>query len=70
MAIMVGVNTIIHDDAKLDTRLDGKKKGPIRIIIDEDLTIPKDAFVVKTAKTQPTWIVSKKLRPRLSGLRR
>ena len=59
MAIMVGVNTIIHDDAKLDTRLDGKKRDPIRIIIDEDLTIPKDAYVVKTAKSQPTWIVSK-----------
>lgn len=60
MAIMVGVNTIIADDARLNTRLDKPHRNPIRIIIDPDLNIPKDAYVIKTAQVQPTWIVSKK----------
>lgn len=58
MAIMVGVNTIITDDSHLDTRLDKPGRNPIRIIIDPHLRIPRDAYVIKTAKTQPTILVS------------
>lgn len=58
MAIMVGVNTIIEDDAHLDTRLDGPKRNPIRIILDPSLRIPRDAYVVKSAREIPTWIVT------------
>ncbi|MDX9808175.1 MAG: bifunctional diaminohydroxyphosphoribosylaminopyrimidine deaminase/5-amino-6-(5-phosphoribosylamino)uracil reductase RibD [Acholeplasma sp.] len=65
MAILVGVNTIIHDDARLNTRLDKPHRNPIRIIIDPELTIPRDAYVIKTATVQPTWIVTKKYEQRL-----
>ena len=65
MAILVGVNTIIHDDARLNTRLDKPHSNPIRIIIDPELTIPRDAYVIKTATVQPTWIVTKKYEQRL-----
>lgn len=58
MAIMVGVNTIITDDSHLDTRLDKPGRNPIRIIIDPHLRIPRDAYVIKTAKTQSTILVS------------
>jgi diaminohydroxyphosphoribosylaminopyrimidine deaminase/5-amino-6-(5-phosphoribosylamino)uracil reductase len=58
--ILVGVNTIIKDDAKLDVRRKKAFKNPTRIILDPNLEIPKDAYVVKTAKQQPTWIVSEK----------
>lgn len=68
MAIMVGVNTIIHDDARLNTRLDKPHRNPIRIIIDPDLDIPRDAYVVKTAQVQPTWVVTKKYEQRLVDL--
>lgn len=68
MAIMVGVNTIIHDDAKLNTRLNKPHRNPIRIIIDPELNIPRDAYVVKTADVQPTWVVSKKYEQRLVDL--
>lgn len=60
MAIMVGINTVLEDDAKLNTRLDGPHRDPIRIIIDPELKLPKTAYVVKTAKLQPTWVVSKR----------
>ncbi len=65
MAILVGVNTIIHDDARLNTRLDKPHRNPIRIIIDPELSIPRDAYVIKTATVQPTWIVTKKYEQRL-----
>lgn len=64
-AIMVGVNTIIQDDSHLDTRLEKPSRHPIRIIIDPSLRIPRNAYVIKTAKTIPTWIVTEKLDPYL-----
>lgn len=59
MAILVGVNTVIDDDPKLNTRFEGGR-NPIRIILDPHLRTPKDAYVVKTAKEQATWIVTTK----------
>lgn len=59
MAIMVGVNTIIHDDPKLNTRLEHKKtRDPIRIIIDPNLETPLTSYVVTSANIQPTWIIT------------
>lgn len=60
MAILVGVNTIILDDARLDTRLPYPSRHPIRIVIDPHLRIPPNAYVLRTAKEQPTWIISTK----------
>ncbi len=60
MAIMVGVQTIVDDDAHLDVRLDTVKRQPIRIIIDPHLRIPRDAYVIKSSSTQPTYIVTTK----------
>lgn len=57
-AILVGVNTIIKDDAKLNTRRAVKSRNPVRIIIDPNLETPLTSCVVKTAHQQPTWIVS------------
>ncbi|MFA7417136.1 MAG: bifunctional diaminohydroxyphosphoribosylaminopyrimidine deaminase/5-amino-6-(5-phosphoribosylamino)uracil reductase RibD [Acholeplasma sp.] len=59
-AILAGVNTIIKDDAKLNVRRHKKSRNPIRIILDPKLETPKDAYVVKTAIEQPTWIVTQK----------
>lgn len=59
MAIMVGANTVLHDNPHLDTRRNDKpSRNPIRIIIDPDLVTPLNSYVVETAMTQPTWIVT------------
>jgi len=60
MAIMTGVNTIIADDPKLNTRRNKPSRNPIRIILDPDLIIPLNSYVVQSAKEQPTWIVTSK----------
>lgn len=46
-AIMVGINTVIHDDPLLTTRLEeGAGKDPIRIVVDSRGRIPLDSKVI------------------------
>jgi diaminohydroxyphosphoribosylaminopyrimidine deaminase / 5-amino-6-(5-phosphoribosylamino)uracil reductase len=55
MAIMVGINTIKHDDPMLTSRLSNQNvKQPIRIILDTKLEIDEQTKVIKTAKEIPT----------------
>ncbi|WP_040205964.1 bifunctional diaminohydroxyphosphoribosylaminopyrimidine deaminase/5-amino-6-(5-phosphoribosylamino)uracil reductase RibD [Neobacillus jeddahensis] len=54
LAILVGVNTVIHDDPELTSRIPGGR-NPIRVIMDSSLRIPLDAKVV-TDKKAETWI--------------
>jgi diaminohydroxyphosphoribosylaminopyrimidine deaminase/5-amino-6-(5-phosphoribosylamino)uracil reductase len=58
MAIMVGVNTIIKDNPRLDTRREGVSRNPIRFIIDPNLRIPEHSIVVETAQEQQTYLVT------------
>lgn len=50
-AIMVGTNTVIYDNPKLNVR-DWEGRDPIRIILDKNLRIPQTSFVFD--KTQRT----------------
>lgn len=43
MGIMVGINTVLKDNPKLDCRLEGEVRQPIKIIIDSLLRTPLDA---------------------------
>ncbi|MFB5763211.1 bifunctional diaminohydroxyphosphoribosylaminopyrimidine deaminase/5-amino-6-(5-phosphoribosylamino)uracil reductase RibD [Paenibacillus medicaginis] len=53
-AILVGVQTILHDDPQLTTRLpDGR--NPLRVILDSRLRTPLDARVVTDGEAE-TWI--------------
>jgi diaminohydroxyphosphoribosylaminopyrimidine deaminase/5-amino-6-(5-phosphoribosylamino)uracil reductase len=45
-AVAVGVGTILRDDPHLGVR-DGKKKDPLRIVLDPDLRIPPRARVLR-----------------------
>ena len=58
MAIMVGINTVIHDNPKLDTRRDIPSRNPIRFVIDPTLRIPEDSLIVQTTDHQKTYIVT------------
>ncbi|VEF48785.1 riboflavin biosynthesis protein RibD [Bacillus freudenreichii] len=52
-AILVGVNTVIHDNPQLTTRLPQGGKNPIRIVLDTHLNIPMRSNLLhdKTATT-------------------
>jgi diaminohydroxyphosphoribosylaminopyrimidine deaminase / 5-amino-6-(5-phosphoribosylamino)uracil reductase len=57
-AILVGVNTVIHDDPELTTRIPNGR-NPIRIILDSKLRIPMNSKVV-TDQQAETWIFTSK----------
>ena len=59
MAIMVGANTVLLDNPRLDSRREKKQsRNPIRIIIDPNLITPLTHYVVTSAHQTPTWIVT------------
>ena len=58
-AVMVGIGTILLDDPLLTTRLkNGKGRDPLRIILDTNLRVPKEARVLHEASSAPTMIVA------------
>jgi diaminohydroxyphosphoribosylaminopyrimidine deaminase/5-amino-6-(5-phosphoribosylamino)uracil reductase len=59
-AIVVGVNTVLADNPRLTTRLEGEKGNhPIRLIMDSKLRTPLDAQILDTTEA-PTWIFTSK----------
>ncbi len=54
-AIMVGSNTVKHDNPRLTTRLPQGGKNPIRIILDTNLSLSPDANIFDDEA--PTWII-------------
>ena len=56
-AIMVGINTVIKDNPKLTCRVENKD-NPIKIIVDSNLKIPMDSYIVEDAKNNKTIIVT------------
>jgi diaminohydroxyphosphoribosylaminopyrimidine deaminase/5-amino-6-(5-phosphoribosylamino)uracil reductase len=53
-AILVGVNTVIHDDPELTTRIPNGR-NPIRVIMDSSLRIPLESKVIQDQQAE-TWI--------------
>lgn len=59
-AVMVGVNTVITDNPRLDCRLYKKDKTPAKIIIDPNGRIPEDSYILKTTSENKTYVAVKK----------
>jgi diaminohydroxyphosphoribosylaminopyrimidine deaminase/5-amino-6-(5-phosphoribosylamino)uracil reductase len=59
-AILVGIDTVVHDDPQLTCRLAGlEDRSPVRIVFDSNLRISMDAQLVQGARDVPTWIVTR-----------
>ncbi|TYP57801.1 bifunctional diaminohydroxyphosphoribosylaminopyrimidine deaminase/5-amino-6-(5-phosphoribosylamino)uracil reductase RibD [Thermosediminibacter litoriperuensis] len=46
-AVMAGVGTVLADDPLLTCRLPGKRKSPVRIVVDSGARMPPDARMLK-----------------------
>lgn len=62
-AIMVGLGTARADDPRLDVRLDGLDRRPLRIVLDTHLVVPLDARLVATARERPTLAIAGETAP-------
>ena len=58
-AIMVGSETALRDDPRLDCRLPGLTgRSPVRIVVDSRLRLTTRQHLVAQAKRHPTWLVT------------
>ncbi|NVM22059.1 MAG: bifunctional diaminohydroxyphosphoribosylaminopyrimidine deaminase/5-amino-6-(5-phosphoribosylamino)uracil reductase RibD [Desulfobacterales bacterium] len=58
-AVMVGIGTVVKDNPRLTTRLEGRKgSDPIRIVLDTRLSIPLDARLLHLSSDSDTLIVT------------
>ncbi|UOQ95648.1 bifunctional diaminohydroxyphosphoribosylaminopyrimidine deaminase/5-amino-6-(5-phosphoribosylamino)uracil reductase RibD [Halobacillus shinanisalinarum] len=58
-AILVGINTVLMDNPKLTTRIEGEGKNPIRIVLDTHLRTPLSSRLIQNSEA-PTWIFTGK----------
>ena len=59
--ILVGINTVLKDDPKLNCRIRGLEKySPVRVIVDSSLSIPLTSNVLNNLDKIPTIIWTKK----------
>jgi len=56
-AVLIGVNTLIHDNPELTVRLI-RGRNPLRIIVDSSLRIPMDAQILKNQSAAHTIIAT------------
>jgi diaminohydroxyphosphoribosylaminopyrimidine deaminase/5-amino-6-(5-phosphoribosylamino)uracil reductase len=56
-AILVGANTVIHDDPSLTARLANVQRQPVRIVLDHSLKIPLESKVIRDREAE-TWIMT------------
>ena len=50
-AIMVGIGTVLADNPKLNVRLDGDWRQPIKVVVDSTLKMPADASLLEDGVT-------------------
>jgi diaminohydroxyphosphoribosylaminopyrimidine deaminase/5-amino-6-(5-phosphoribosylamino)uracil reductase len=72
-AVMVGTNTGLADDPRLDVRLPGlEDSSPVRIVLDRQRRLPRRSRLLAATPKRPTWLVVESGRdvdiPRRPGL--
>jgi diaminohydroxyphosphoribosylaminopyrimidine deaminase/5-amino-6-(5-phosphoribosylamino)uracil reductase len=57
-AVLIGAGAARADDPALDVRLAGlEARAPVRVVVDGALSLPMTARLVRTARSQPLWLM-------------
>ena len=58
-AVLTGIGTVLADDPKLTCRISGAENPfSVRVVADRNLRLPLESTLVKTAREQPTWVLT------------
>lgn len=58
-AVLTGIGTVLADDPQLTCRLPGAENPYlVRAVADRNLRLPLECTLVKTARAQPTWVLT------------
>lgn len=57
-AVLFGIGTVLSDDPEYTCRLAGLEgQSPVRVLLDSQLRLPKDANLLKTLDVSPLWVM-------------
>jgi len=57
-AVLFGIGTVLSDDPEYTCRLAGLAgQSPVRVLLDSQLRLPKDAKLLKTLDISPLWVL-------------
>ena len=62
-AVLVGLNTVLADNPRLDARLADTRRDPIRIVLDSFLRSPLSSRFLKGAPRERIWVVTTRKAP-------
>jgi diaminohydroxyphosphoribosylaminopyrimidine deaminase/5-amino-6-(5-phosphoribosylamino)uracil reductase len=60
-AILTGIGTVLADDPRLDVRMEGVERQPVRVVADSQARMPRHSRLLQSG--EPVWVASTRAAP-------